>query len=142
MLLIEQIGVYLIMLNGTAIDINPLINPYISGYGDGTNDGWYTTHHPEEGVNGTNHTNNYNDKYLVNRSTKNNAPSTWSTTEKKAAIFADSDALRILEKYGWKWNCGGWYGNSSNPGNQDNDIQHFDFKGYSGEPSWNYKDIE
>ena len=74
---------------GKAIDINPIQNPYI--YKDGTSS------HKKS-------------KEFINRISKND------TAQNKAMLLANSKAVLIFKKYGWKW--GGDWKNIK-------DYQHF-----------------
>jgi poly-gamma-glutamate synthesis protein (capsule biosynthesis protein) len=77
---------------GKAIDINPIENPYISKKG--------TISHKDSL------------KYRVRKHKTN-------TLQDKAILLKEDKAVKIFEKYGWKWG-GDWY--------TIKDYQHFEYK--------------
>ena len=98
---------------GKCIDINPLVNPYIINY-HSHNATPYTTHRPEDGPNGTNSSNNHDDKFI-----KRNTMEGWTEVEKREKIAKDTEIYNIFIKYGWTWL------EKAGSGEKDLDSQHF-----------------
>lgn len=82
---------------GKCIDINPLVNPYIINYHNRAARP-YTTHKPEDGPNGTDSSNNFDDKFI-----KRDTMEGWTDVEKRERIAKDTEIYNIFTKYGWTW---------------------------------------